>query len=55
MKTLGIATRERVNSARTHAAGMPGTAVSHMVMGTCLWFKRIPAVAYPPPGVLEMV
>lgn len=55
MISSALATRARVNYARTGAAAANAMCVSSMSMGTCHWFKRIPAVAYPPPGVLEMV
>ena len=50
-----FAIREWVNYARTLTAATPGARVSYMPMGTCHWFKRIPAVASSPPGVLDMV
>lgn len=54
MKTLALVIRERVNYARTGAAAL-SVHVQTMPMGTCNWFKRIPAKAASPPGVLEMV
>ena len=59
MNSLALTIGCRVNYARTRSRAVAemraAMAVAPMSTGTCHWFKRIPAVADSPPGVLEMV